>query len=321
MHSNPNFQSATLGQQPLGVTSKSAFAKGRAKLKSLDNNRNRLILVGVCAAILGLLAAYSAKGYLTEQVAREKARLNPRVETVDLVVAKTNLPKGTVISMENMAVRPVPAEFAVGQAIRPDQIEGFIGAKLAVPVRAGEALITSATEGADLVTFAAKLKPGVRAMTVSVDEVTSVSGMLQPGDRIDLLWSVKPQQLRPSDQRSTADSVEQTVVFMQDVRVLATGRQVRPGADETRPRGYTTVTLEATAEQAKKLVAAQRTGRLTALLRNPEDNTPMDQRPADLTQLLNLSSAQQATQVQRWEPEVIVGGQGDISKQRKTKGD
>ncbi len=283
-------------------------------MKFKFTKQSKLVLLMVSSLGCGLLAAYAAKGYLKQELDSEKARLKPNQVTVDIVVAKQDLPKGTVVSAEHMAVRAVPKEFVSSSAIKPDRFDSFIGSKLNAALKSGEQVLVSNTEGADVATFASKVKPGIRAITVGVDEITSVSGMLQPADRIDLLWSVKPSALKLGDSQSP----EQTVVFMQDVRVLATGKQVRPGADETRPRGYTTVTLEATATQAQQLVVAQRSGKLTALLRNPEDNLSLSRKATDLSHLLDIRPlAAPVIAVVKQGPEILVGGKGDLAKQRQ----
>jgi pilus assembly protein CpaB len=290
-----------------------AFKRSWAFWKTPQGRLGSLLLGAVGC---GLLATFAARGYLDQQIAAEKARLVPKQTLVDVVVAKGDLPKGALVGPETMALRAIPKEYISSVSITPEKYEGFIGARLANPMRSGEVLLTSSTEGADIATFSTKVKPGIRAITVSVDEVTSVSGMLQPGDRIDLLWSVKPSSLNLHGQASQSNNAEQTVVFMQDVRVLATGKQVRPGADESRPRGYSTVTLEATALQAQQLVVAQRSGKLTALLRNPDDSAPLNKSGADLSHLLDLKPIAAPILV-RSGPEVLVGGKGDLGKQRQ----
>jgi pilus assembly protein CpaB len=284
--------------------------------------RGKLWLLTLGAVGCGVVAAFAAKGYLSQELAAEKAKLSPKTPMVRVVVAKQELPKGTVISMENLAVRAIPKDFVAGSAIAPERIENYIGAKLNVGLRSGESLLASQVDGADISTFASKVKPGIRAITVSVDEVASVSGMVQPGDRIDLLWSVKPAALKLGD----GQDPEQTVVFMQDVKVLATGKQVRPATEDQRQRSYTTVTLEATSTQAQQLVVAQRSGKLTALLRNPEDTQPLDKKGTDLSHLLSLRPgtvekpvSTAAAVIPAQGPEVLVGGKGDLNKQRQAK--
>ncbi len=107
--------------------------------------------------------------------------------------------------------------------------------------------------------------------------------MLQPGDRIDLLLSVRlpGASMPPLGQ-------EVTRPLMQDLRVLATGRQVRPGHDERSARAFTAITIEVSPDQAQKLVVAQRIGKLTAMLRNPQDRAPIDARRWTSTGLLDI---------------------------------
>jgi pilus assembly protein CpaB len=279
------------------------------KLKNiLHSNRGTLLLIG--AGGFAVLAVFAAKNYLGQQVALEKARLQPRQAMVEVVVAKADLPRGSLIEASNMAVRSIPKSYAVSGSIEPDRFDSYLGSKIALPMRAGEPLIAQSIEGADIATFSAKVKTGIRAMTIVVDEVNSVSGMLQPGDRVDLLLSVKP----PMVALNSPPAPEVTAALMQDVAVLATGKQVRPGqGDNPQSRTFATITIEVSPDAAQKLVVAQRSGKLTALLRNPGDRAPMSQAPLDLYGLLQISPHRQIPQQIVSGPEVIVGGKGAIS--------
>jgi pilus assembly protein CpaB len=279
------------------------------KLKNiLYSNRGTLLLIG--AGGFALLAVFAAKNYLGQQVALEKARLQPNQAMVDVVVAKADLPRGSLIEASTMAVRSIPKAYAVSGSVAPDRFDSYLGSKIALPMRAGEPLIAQSIEGADIATFSAKVKTGIRAMTVVVDEVNSVSGMLQPGDRVDLLLSVKP----PAVTLNSPPAPEVTAALMQDVAVLATGKQVRPGqGDNPQARTFATITIEVSPDAAQKLVVAQRSGKLTALLRNPGDRAPMSQAPLDLYGLLQISPHRQIPQQVAAGPELIVGGKGTIT--------
>jgi pilus assembly protein CpaB len=279
------------------------------KLKNiLYSNRGTLLLIG--AGGFALLAVFAAKNYLGQQVALEKARLQPNQAMVDVVVAKADLPRGSLIEASTMAVRSIPKAYTVSGSVDPDRFDSYLGSKIALPMRAGEPLIAQSIEGADIATFSAKVKTGIRAMTVVVDEVNSVSGMLQPGDRVDLLLSVKP----PAVTLNSPPAPEVTAALMQDVAVLATGKQVRPGqGDNPQARTFATITIEVSPDAAQKLVVAQRSGKLTALLRNPGDRAPMSQAPLDLYGLLQISPHRQIPQQVAAGPELIVGGKGTIT--------
>jgi hypothetical protein len=100
------------------------------------------------------------------------------------------------------------------------------------------------------------------------------------------------------------------VPLFQSLLVLATGRQVRAGVDERgSTRSFSTVTVEVEPEHAQRLVVAQRAGKLTAVLRNPDDLQRMARKPMDVRQLLELPSAAAAP---RTSPQLIVGGLGRV---------
>ncbi len=303
--------------------------------------KHKIAALFACALLTGLIAAWGIRSQVGEFLASERAKLVPKVKMIEVVVAKRNLKAGEVVSSETMAVRPVPQEFVASNAIRPDKFDGFVGAKLSHALQAGEALVSASLAGADVATFSSKVKPGIRAMTVAVDEVNSVSGMLQPGDHIDLLFSVKPPV--SSAAGSVVQGTEITAPLLQDILVLATGKQVRPGQGDDHPanRSFNAITVEVSPEQAQKLVVAQRGGKLTATLRNPGDHHELPKQSLDIYALLGIRppplalaapqpqlASVQTTPVQRTLPapvpqllvqapigaEIIVGGRGPIAK-------
>jgi pilus assembly protein CpaB len=183
-------------------------------------NKNWIVLIA--ALCVGGLAALGAKNYLGAQMAEIEAREKNKA-TVQVVVAKADLGKGGVLSAENVAVRPLPKEWAHSGAITPDQFGRAEGAVLAYPANSGEPLIWSQLEGQRTPTFSARLTQGRRAVTVPVDEISSLSGMVEPGDLIDIVVSLKK------------DSKNFTLTLLQSVTVLATGTKASP--DDQDPGG------------------------------------------------------------------------------------
>jgi pilus assembly protein CpaB len=222
-------------------------------------DRSTVLLIAAVAT--GLVAAAAARHYLRDRAAAIEA--GARTATVPVVVAKADLPRGTALSAETLAVREVPQAWVQSGAVQPVQFDRVVGDRLAHPLRSGEMLMWSQIEVRRTPTFSARVEAGRRAVTVPVDEISSISGLLEPGDRIDLLVTLDRVGRR------------QTVTVLQDVSVLATGQR----ADEE-PRGggdrrlYTTVTLDTDPAQARNLVLARESGRLTALLRSPGDRSP-----------------------------------------------
>lgn len=252
-------------------------------------------LVFGVAGVLGIGAALLAMRYLNQRVAEIEAQGKQAMRKV--VVAKQDLQKGAALTPETVAVREVPAEWAHSGAISPAQFDRAANAVLAYPAMKGEAILWAQLEGEKAPSFSARLAQGRRAITVPVDEVSSLSGMLQPGDLIDIVVNVR------KDNRNI------TFALLQSVSVLAAGNRVTPGpeADGGRTRSFTTVTLETTPEDAKRIIAAREVGKITALLRAPGDTTEISRKKSDAFALLGLSD--QAIEAHGGVP-VIYGGTG-----------
>ncbi|HEU4458271.1 MAG TPA: Flp pilus assembly protein CpaB [Methylibium sp.] len=217
------------------------------------------LLIPLIAILVGAIAAIAANRYIHQRIEAAKPKTDPD-GMVPLVVATADLSKGDRLASNNLAVRQVPKLWVHANAIRPEDFGKIEHAVLAVPAAKGQPVLWAQLEGQRAASFSARLANGRRAVTVAVDEISSISGMLSPGDTIDLIAMTKV------DQRSTL------VPVMQAVRVLATGTRVDNGSPEGRgERSFTTVTLDVTPDEARRIMAAREVGRLTALLRAPGD--------------------------------------------------
>jgi pilus assembly protein CpaB len=103
-------------------------------------------------------------------------------------------------------------------------------------------------------------------MTIRVDDTSTIAGLIQPGDHIDILGTFKS----PSDSRSEPET---TITLLQNVVVLAIGQVTSARSSGMRgDRGFSgMLTILVTPEEASLLIHAQRVGRLYNVLRNPED--------------------------------------------------
>jgi pilus assembly protein CpaB len=272
----------------------------------------RTLAMALGALAFGAIAVVGARNYIGDRLALEKARLAPKSEMIEVVVARRDLRRGDLVGPETMAARSMPREYAPGGAITPARFDSVAGAKLQLPMKAGEPLFAASLASVEAGPISNRIKPGIRAMTIVVDEVNSLSGMLQPGDHIDLMLSVRPAPAAGVMQP------EITRTLMQDVAVMAVGRQSRASTNDepVNPRGYTSITVEVDPERAQKLVVAQRSGKLTAVLRNPNDRMPVGDKRLDVNMLLGIPTPQApAVQVAagpRPATEVIVGGRGPL---------
>jgi pilus assembly protein CpaB len=232
----------------------------------------------------GLLAVLGANAYIQERVDLERARLAGEHERVEVLVARRALQKGEILGPDTLAVRALPRHLLPGGALSPARIDAVQGLKLQWPLQAGEPVLASAVFAAESQGLSSRLRTGGRAMTIAVDETNAISGLLQPGDRIDLLLSWRPAPVGGTTQPEITRSV------MQDVVVIATGRHARATPqEEGAGRSFSAITVEVDPDQAQRLVVAQRSGRLTAVLRNPLDRESVDERPLDVHELMGVS--------------------------------
>jgi pilus assembly protein CpaB len=241
---------------------------------SLKNLPRSWLILGAAIGI-GLLAALAARHFLAQQV--EAIEAKNKGQQVQQVVAKVALRKGDPINSDTVAVRPIPAEYAHDTALTPDEFDRFNGSTLAYPVRPGEIIVWAMLEGQRAPTFSARVVQGRRAITFPVDEINSISGMLEPGDQIDLMLSTE------------INGRTRTLPIVQSLNVMATGQRVDEDTPGNEKRQYSTVTVDTSIEQAQILIAARGKGKLTALLRNPKDQQAMASDNAEIMAVLGLS--------------------------------
>jgi len=236
----------------------------------------RPLALGALALALGGLAALFLALHVRERV--RQAEDQSRLSMVERVVAARDLPAGTRLAPDHLALRAFPAQWVGHDTVPAGRYTELQGRVLTSALRAGEAIVAAHVMQPQAA-FSAHLAPGRRAITLPVDQVNSLSGLLQPGDLIDLYVSFDHQRKRL------------TAPLLQGVLVLATGRETRPADNGGDAQSYSTVTLDAAPEDVVKLVAARQAGTLTAILRHPEDGRA-DRRAArgDLAALLGVGA-------------------------------
>ena len=233
-------------------------------------------LVLALAVLAGLAAAWFAYRHLQSVTQALEAGAQQRMRPV--IVAAADLPAGTQLHLDHLAVRQMPEAWLPSDVLAPLDHALVEAAVLQHAVREGDP-IQWANLAPPAERFSSRLAAGRRAVTIPVDDMNSLSGMLQPGDQIDLFVS-----FQHAGERVTAP-------LLQQMRVLATGHRQEDEGWESGGR-YATVTLEATPEESVRLIAARQQGSISALLRHGTDTlaTPPELR-GDLASLLGLRSA------------------------------
>lgn len=225
------------------------------------------------AILLGVLAALMTNSYISakeKEVQQEKARLAQHYRPVDVVVVATDLPAGTKLQASDLRALAVPENALSSQTIRVSPNIGLrlTGRTLLSSVQARRPLQWSDIEGGapEELGLASMIRSGMRALSVSVSSAASVSNMVRPTDRVDVLGTFT----LPS-KTAVGESEMITLTILQDVLVLATGQDTSSTYREGR-QSYSLVTLELSPQEAEVITfAEQLRGRLTLALRNPTD--------------------------------------------------
>jgi len=158
----------------------------------------------------------------------------------------------------------------------------------------------------------AVLESGKRAVAVKGDKVMGISGFVNPGNRVDVLVTLKDPKTKK----------DKTKVVLENIPVLATGTQIQKN-EKGEPMPVDVYTLEVTLENAEKLALAASKGRLKFALRNITDTEPVLTKGATISETLaSLSMREPKKKTTRnWRPrsnsvtvEVIKGN--DLKKKK-----
>lgn len=218
-------------------------------------NRNRLLLIGILALGVGALVSYMVYTTLRRTVATVK-QANTQV-----VVAALDLQVGAKLEDKDLQEIRLPgANLPQGYFQNKADV---LGRGVVVPMAKGEFILPSklAAEnaGAGLPSL---IPPGMRAVSVRVNEVVAVAGFVIPGTRVDVLLTGNP--------RGTDEPLTTTV--LENVEVLAAGQKLQRSA-QGEPQSVPVITLLVSPEDAQKLTMASSEGHIQLALRNPLDTS------------------------------------------------
>jgi len=229
------------------------------------------------AVVFGLLAVFIAQVWLNNQAsmqARNMEANKQQVATRTIVVAKEPLRFGTELSAAMLQEVPWPAESLPSGAFTAikDILSGGRRVVLSA-IEANEPVLALKITGAgQRATLSALVKPGMKAVTIRVNDVEGVGGFVLPGDHVDVVLT---RQLEKGS--ATTD------VVLQNTRVLA----VDQSADERASKAAVakSVTLEVDTVEAQKVWLASSVGSLSLLLRKAGETAEVKTRKITLKDL------------------------------------
>jgi pilus assembly protein CpaB len=216
-------------------------------------NRNRLLMIGFIALALGALVSFAVYKNL------QSNRSGNQTPGEEILVAADDLQVGTKIEEKDIKfVRFPSTDLPTGVFHIKNKV---IGRGVVAPISRGEFILTNKLAGENAGSgLPSLIPPGMRAVSVRVNDTTSVSGFVLPGTRVDVLLTGSPQ----------GSSEPQTTTVLENVAVIATGQRLeRNSAGD--PQTTPVITLLVSPDDAQKLTLASNQGHIQLALRNPMD--------------------------------------------------
>ncbi len=218
------------------------------------------------AVLFGVAAVYLTNIWLSSKTVTEGAVvLKEQISVSEIVVASVGIPVGSRLNETNLTLASWPEE-NVPKGAFTDMTA--LADRIAVSkLVAGEPLLAAELaapgSGAGLV---AMIEPGMRAMSIKVDEVTGVGGFILPNTFVDIIGVEKLK-----NDRRKADTI------LRRIKVLAIAQETF--TEEGKAKVVRTVTLELKPKQAETLALQTYKGSIHLILRNPLEQLPVEPPP------------------------------------------
>ncbi len=207
------------------------------------------------ALVLGVFAAMLAKRAMSSKAASAAG-------TVKLVIAQRSIAPGEALTLADLELRTIVAD-ALPDGAHLDASE-LLGRTVQAQVAKGKPVLESmlAPQGSPT-GLQALVPPGMRAMTIEVNEFSSVGGMVTPGAHVDIISTMQNPRHSESMSRTIAQNVLVKAVGKETGSVNEKGEEEKPAKS---------VTLLVTSKQAEAIQLASVSGRPWLVLRGGADN-------------------------------------------------
>ncbi len=233
----------------------------------------RLVVLTVAIAAGGVAAMLAGR---SEKPVAPKPDVVVKPNTIDILVAKADLPVGHTLSPGDVEWQAWPATTATGNFIRkpdrPSAIETLSGQIARAPFVSGEPIREAKLVNAKGSGFMAAILPsGMRAVATQITPETGAGGFILPNDRVDVILSRRDKDA----EKPGAGEVHSSEIILSNIRVLAIDQNVEEKNGQKVVVGKT-ATLELTPGQVETLALSQQVGTLSLALRSITDTSNTD---------------------------------------------
>lgn len=244
----------------------------------------------ISGVVLAIVALFMVKVYLdqqrrsieeTEAIKFKKLQANQS----SVLIAKDNIPKGVMVDEGSFETKIMLNQYVQPGAVT--NLNRIAGMVTIAPIVEGEQVTLSkfayAKESGDL---SQATPAGKRAVSIAVDSISALAGMLKAGDHVDVI-AVIPQAIQGADGKNTTQLV--TLPIFQNVLILAVGQQIgnlskaetaRFKRMEEKQETSPMITLALNPQEASLMAFVQEQGKIKLTLRSPADTKIEQVQPA-----------------------------------------
>lgn len=236
--------------------------------------KTKLIVIFGMVLFVALFVAILSYKHLQAKFMKQPVATH---ENQPIAVAAFDLAWGTLLTKSMVKMVPFLKESLPSGHFT--DLSSLEGRTLLYPLKTNEPIFESRLAPNTLKSggVAAVLTPEKRAMSVKVDKMSGIAGFIHPGNRVDVLVTLK--QIEKS-------STPITKIVLENILVLATGQEMDKTDKKDRPVQVDVITLEVTPEEGEKLALAATQGTIQLALRNFSDIKGVITRGATIPALL-----------------------------------
>ena len=260
----------------------------------------RSLIIGIILLVIALIAV---NGYVMQQVGRAREEEKKRTQALlanqtTVLVAKRDIKMGTPLDAEILSSEIVSSKNQESRAVSSlSRIDGMIAG---TDISKGEQitldkLIYPREKGG----LAASTPVGKRAVTISVDNISSLAGMIKPGDYVDMIATMAMPAVGADGKQTTQGMV---MPLFQNVQVLAVGQETsstsrvdsRYSKPEQRDAAVASlITVALSPQEANIASFVQEQSKIRLVLRSPADSKSEPIMPVNWNTVLQYLMPQQ----------------------------
>ena len=246
----------------------------------VDKKKQLRTIAVVSAVLIIVLAAYLL---VVPRIIQKGGQENESIRKV--VVVKNSIPAFAQIISDMLEEKEVPATEQNANAVK--SIDEVTGSYTLVSMVSGEPILKNHISKPDQNGMSSglgtKLAQGMRAMTLKVDDVSGIAGLLRVGNRVDILFAMNADKSATSGSVNHEVKNDTTAVYLvQNVPILALNKNLTSenktsegdssAASSSNISSYSLVTMQLTTEQAQQITAAMASGGKLYLPLRPQDD-------------------------------------------------